>query len=211
MFRRQHMILLATAVLLTAWLARPTQAQSSETPKLEVGGHFSLIHLLDVETPIFPPADGPILGYRRSRQTNAGFGGRVGYNLTGNVTLEGELNYFPQERNRLRGNGLQGLFGAKAGWRGERVGVFGKARPGFFRYEEPLVCVTTPCPTPKLTKFALDLGGVLEFYPSRNLVTRFDVGDTLMRDERITGAFPRAVKDVFHHNLQVSAGIGFRF
>ena len=208
---RKQVFLLATAILLAAGLAAAVQAQSSEAPKVEVGGHFSLINLLDLETPIFPPADGPVTSYRRTRRTNSGVGGRLGYNLTDYLALEGEFNYFPQERNRSKANALQGLFGAKAGWRGERVGVFGKARPGFLRYEEPVVCVTAPCPNPVLTEFALDLGGVLEFYPSRNLVTRFDVGDTLLRGERITGTFPLVRKDVFRHNLQVSAGVGFRF
>lgn len=211
MYWKKQLFLFLAAAWLAAGLVSPTLAQSSETPKVEVGGHVSVIRLLDLEIPIFPPADGPITGYRREYKTNAGFGGRIGYNLTDQVALEGELNYFPQESGRTKRDGLQGLFGAKAGWRGERVGVFGKARPGFFRYEEPLVCVTTPCPNRTVTQFALDLGGVLEFYPSRNLVTRFDVGDTLIRGERVTGIFPNARKDVFRHNLQVTAGVGFRF
>ena len=211
MYCKQQLFLFLAAALLAAGLVSPTLAQSSETPKVEVGGHVSVIRLLDLEIPIFPPADGPITGYRREYTTNAGFGGRVGYNLTNQVALEGELNYFPQESGRTKRNGLQGLFGAKAGWRGERVGVFGKARPGFLRYEEPLVCVTAPCPNRTVTQFALDLGGVLEFYPSRHLVTRFDVGDTLIRGERLTGALPLITKDVFRHNLQMSAGVGFRF
>lgn len=33
----------------------------------------------------------------------------------------------------------------------------------------------------RLTHPAMDLGGVLEFYPSRRLITRFDAGVTLMR------------------------------
>ena len=30
------------------------------------------------------------------------------------------------------------------------------------------------------TKFAVDLGGVLEVYPSNRIVTRFEAGDTLI-------------------------------
>jgi hypothetical protein len=33
----------------------------------------------------------------------------------------------------------QGLFGAKAGWRARRLGVFGKARPGFVHFNETLI------------------------------------------------------------------------
>jgi hypothetical protein len=210
MFRKQYFSTLAGAVLLTALFFIPALAQSSDVPKVEVGAQFSLIRLFE-ETPIFPPADGPITGYRRSHKTNVGIGGRAGYNVTKQVAVEGELNYFPQDDNRAKINAVQGLFGVKAGWRGDKVGVFGKARPGFFHYEEPVVCITSPCNNPTFTKFALDLGGVLEFYPSRSLVTRFDLGDVMIRQQRITGSFPPAAKDVFHHNLQFSAGVGFRF
>lgn len=209
MLRKQYLTVLALFVL--TFSVQSASAQSSDVPKVEIGAQVSWLRLLDVEVPIFPPADGPISGYRRYYKNNVGIGGRAGYNVTRNVALEGELNYFPQDNGRQTRNALQGLFGAKAGWRGEKVGVFGKARPGFFRYEEPLVCVTTPCPNRTETKFALDLGGVLEFYPSRSWVTRFDVGDVLIRNERITNALPLRVEDRFRHNLQISAGIGYRF
>jgi hypothetical protein len=211
MFRKQYFFMLSGAALLAAFFFIPAQAQSSDVPKVEIGAQFSLLRLLDLETPIFPPADGPITGYRRSHKTNVGIGGRAGYNLTKQIAVEGEINYFPQADNRAKVNAVQGLFGVKAGWRGDKIGVFGKARPGFFHYEEPVVCITSPCNNPTSTKFALDLGGVLEFYPSRSLVTRFDLSDVMIRQQRITGALPRAVKDVFHHNLQFSAGVGFRF
>ncbi len=213
MFRKQYFFTFSSAALLVALFFIPALAQSGEVPKVEVGAHFSLIRLFE-ETPIFPPADGPVTGYRRDYKTNVGFGGRAGYNLTKQIALESEINYFPQDYNRVTINAVEGLFGVKAGWRGKKVGAFGKARPGFFHYEEPIVCITTPCNNPTFTNFALDLGGVLEFYPSRSLVTRFDLGDTMIRQQRITGSFGPvlpAAKDVFHHNLQFSAGVGFRF
>lgn len=209
MLNKQYKMIFTLMLLAIGFI--PALAQSSDVPKVEVSAQVSWLRLLDLEVPVFPPADGPITGYQRYYKNNVGIGGRAGYNLTRNVALEGELNYFPQDTGRQIRNGLQGLFGAKAGWRGEKFGVFGKARPGFFRYEEPLVCVTTPCPNRTETKFALDLGGVLEVYPSRHWVTRFDVGDVLIRNERITGAFPRVVEDKFRHNLQISAGVGYRF
>jgi hypothetical protein len=210
MFRKQYFFTFSSAALLVALFFIPVLGQSGDVPKLEVGAQFSLTRLLDAETPIFPPADGPVTGYRRIYRTNVGVGGRMGYNVIKQVALEGELNYFPQDFNRLVRDGVQGLFGAKAGWRGEKVSVFGKARPGFFRYEEPIVCLTTPCNNPTFTKFALDLGGVLEVYPSRRLVTRFDLSDVLIRQQRIT-SFRGTGEDVFRHNLQFSAGVGFRF
>ena len=68
------------------------------------------------------------------------------------------------------------------------------------------------------------VGGVVEFYPSRRIVTRFDVGDTVIRYgvyreaaalvcalsfPCTTQLFERAAET--RHNLQLSAGVGFRF
>jgi len=49
------------------------------------------------------------------------------------------------------------------------------------------------------TDFSLDVGGVIEFYPSKLVTVRFDVGDTIINRSFVT------------HNLQLCAGIGFRF
>lgn len=122
----------------------------------------------------------------------------------------------------------------KAGKRFERVGIFGKVRPGFVRFGRISRGVALATPVPQRpafvdvldsqTDFAVDLGGVVEFYPSRRIVTRFDIGDTIIRyRERIEGVpggnvstgqpvlgsllLPAATK----HNLQINVGVGFRF
>ena len=74
------------------------------------------------------------------------------------------------------------------------------------------------------TYFSTDVGGVVEFYPSRRIVTRFDVGDTIIRygiyreaagfvcalsGPCTTHLFERPAET--RHNLQFSAGIGIRF
>jgi len=60
----------------------------------------------------------------------------------------------------------------------------------------------------------MDLGGVLEFYPSRKVLTRIDVGDTIIHYGKLTSPIPFGpapfVASRTTHNLQVSAGIGFR-
>ena len=65
----------------------------------------------------------------------------------------------------------------------------------------------------------MDVGGVVEFYPSRRVVTRFDVGDTIIRYgiyREPVGVVCTSVcppPDVFErpaetrHNLQFSAGL----
>ena len=75
------------------------------------------------------------------------------------------------------------------------------------------------------SNFAVDLGGVVEFYPSRRIVTRFDIGDTIIRYKdlkfNITPVCPinpalPCINQVplpghTSNNFQFSAGIGMRF
>jgi hypothetical protein len=82
-------------------------------------------------------------------------------------------------------------------------------RPGFIRFSERqydprIVFITTPELLKNLKNFALDTGGVLEYYPARPIVLRFDVGNTYVRDVSTSGLS-------FNHNqLQLSTGVGFR-
>jgi hypothetical protein len=75
---------------------------------------------------------------------------------------------------------MEGLFGVRLGARFEHFGVFAKIRPGFIYYEKafPIQGETS---TASLTRFAADLGGIVEYYPERNSTLRFDVGTTLVR------------------------------
>lgn len=75
------------------------------------------------------------------------------------------------------------------------------------------------------TSFAVDLGGVAEWYPSKNTIVRFDGGDTIIRfSERrvpafaVTAAGAGPIRPVTvpiatetEHNFQASVGIGYRF
>ena len=205
----------------------------SETPKFEVGAQFSVIRFTDLDLDF--------------AVTEPGFGGRFTYNINSHLAAEAEVNFFPKERRVEKsiigfggevlqgGHKIQGLFGIKAGARKGKLGFFGKARPGFMhfsRFERPtFICIPEdPCPPnppPFLseTDFALDLGGVIELYPSRRAVVRFDIGDTIVHSgsgEVIllpgTFQFPsgpgRSVFGVVRptsHNLQFSVGVGFRF
>lgn len=184
------------------------RAQTDRGRKIEVGGHFTA--LLNRETD----------------QTEPGVGGRVGYNLTDAVTLEGELNVLPEREEFRGGTKVQGLFGVKAGWRGEQVGLFAKARPGFLHLTEgevrprDVVCIAVFPPPPGCvetsgqTRFNVDLGGVMEVYPTPRSILRFDLGDTIVR----TGDFtlrgvpnPIRISPRYDHNFQAGVGFGFRF
>jgi Outer membrane protein beta-barrel domain len=175
------MLMAATALLtLTSVLA---QAQiRNDTPKFEIGGQFVVTRLSDLD------------------DTNTGGGGRLTYNFTDNIAIEGELNYFPQDLGLIAStSSYQGLFGVKTGIRSERAGIFGKIRPGFTRFDRAAPLTTS-------TQFTFDLGGVLELYPSRSTVVRFDLGDTI-----VNFGSDIATPSFTSHNLQFGIGFGFRF
>jgi hypothetical protein len=197
------------------------RAQSEEVPRVELGIHFTSITKPD----------------SNNGATEPGFGGRFTFNLNRSIALEAAGNFFPHScrfcANGNGGNITQGLFGVKAGKRFEKWGIFGKARPGvvsFSKGDFSYVATGTGGAFPfaiqqnRLTNFAVDLGGVLEFYPSKRLVTRFEAGDTLIHygPRRInflsfdptTGLpvlFPFTTRPETRHNFQFAAGVGWRF
>lgn len=232
-------------ILLAALLSLPVagfqvaRAQSDEK-KFEVGGQFTLARLpiLTGTTTTFPCTTPPcpvLTTFSRDHTNELGFGGRVGYNFNSYVTLEAEGNFFPRDRTFEGGRKLQGLLGAKVGKRFDKVGLFGKARPGFMRFSRGDYrsagggCVTViPPPTGcfnsvAATRFAFDVGGVAELYPSKRTIVRFDAGDTIIRfGNRNVAAFdplgglagsgvviPAAAET--KHNFQASIGFGYRF
>lgn len=201
------------------------KAQADDVPKYEVGIHFTSITKPDFS----------------NGATEPGFGGRFTYNINSSVAIEAVGNFFPHSCRFCgdnSGNISQGLAGVKAGKRFEKWGIFGKARPGIVSFSKgdgdyflagsgPLVSSSLPPPfefrQKRLNTAALDLGGVLEFYPTRKIVTRFEAGDTLIHyGERQfnvpsfdgTGTFsliPITTRSETRHNFQFSAGVGFRF
>ena len=196
-------------------------AQAEELPKFEVAAEFTTL-----EREAFA-----------QRRTEPGLGGRFTYNLNEVFSLEAAGYFFPKRCFECRngGNITQGLAGLKVGKRFEKWGIFAKARPGAISFSEGTFDVRqtiSPAGTPipvlfelkRLTAFAIDVGGVLEFYPSKRIVTRFDVGDTIIRFNRrnldivtfdpVTNAFtPRriSIPDRTSHNFQFMTSIGFRF
>ncbi len=59
----------------------------------------------------------------------------------------------------------------------------------------------------------VDVGGVVELYPSRKAVVRVDMGDTIVRygEESLDGAQSPIVVASTRHNFQFSVGVGYRF
>jgi len=227
---------LAAIVTVFSLHTRQSQAQSDEK-KLEIGGQFSFLQvptqtanstgIVCVTLPC------PTTALTRDTHIDFGFGPRIGYNATSYLTLEAEMNFFPRDRDLEGGRKVQGLFGAKAGKRFEKAGIFAKARPGFVRFSRgdfigsPLGICPAVFPLPigcfqpvSRTNFAIDIGGVAELYPSTNTIIRLDAGDTIIRfgDRRVAAnsttlsnlvVVPLAAET--KHNLQLSVGFGYRF
>ena len=217
--------LAGTIFALTVLCSGVAQAQDEVPSRVEVGIQFSSV------TAPGQPAPGAAAVFSRTT-TEAGFGGRITFNLNKNISLEAEQNYFPHENfleDSRRGTLWQGHFGVKIGKRFGKFGVFGKARPGFASfsqavtqldtgsYVDPFSGQTFTFPVvglKRVTHFAMDLGGVIEFYPSRKVLTRIDIGDTIIPNGNETfvtagNGFQRLTRTT--HSLQISAGIGFRF
>jgi outer membrane protein with beta-barrel domain len=233
MLEKKLLLTIAATMLFATLDAQPARAQT-ETPRVEIGAHFSLIRLprpqFDFrvcfdECPPLPPGQ---LDTFRGAGAAPGVGGRITFNFNKHVAVEGEFNFFPKDllgapnppqrrRISLSGQQTQGLFGLKAGIRSSRAGIFGKVRPGYMRFwqaHEGIVCIAVfPAPfgcelaRRGRTGFALDLGGVVEFYPSRHTVVRFDLGDTVINFQ---GPFFEG-RSLTTHSLQFNAGVGFRF
>ena len=192
-------------------------AQSQDLQKFEIGGEFSTLE-----------REG--FGERR---TEAGVGARFTFNLNRSLAFETAGYLFPRrcEICRNAGNMSQVVAGVKVGKRFENWGIFAKARPGvvsFSRGEFNPIAIgpggLIEFETNRITSFATDLGGVLEFYPSPRIVTRFDVGDTIIHFKRraVNGVtlnpntgeltlFPFTRPARTSHNFQFIAGVGFRF
>jgi hypothetical protein len=225
------------AVIVTVFSLHTRQSQAQSDEKLEIGGQFSF---LQVPTPtanstgiVCVTIPCPTTALTRDTHTDLGFGPRIGYNATSYLTLEAEMNFFPRDRDLEGGRKVQGLFGAKAGKRFEKAGIFAKARPGFVRFSRgdfigsPLGICPAVFPLPigcfqpvSRTNFAIDIGGVAELYPSTNTIIRLDAGDTIIRfgDRRVAAnsntlsslvVVPLAAET--KHNLQLSVGFGYRF
>ena len=221
--KRRLSITIATMGICFFLSALNTRAQSADTRKWEVGVDFSSITF-------------------NAGKSEPGFGGRLTYNLNKHVALEAAGYFFPRKcqfcAGQQNGRISEGLFGVKAGKRFEKWGIFGKARPGLISFSDGkfnIVPITVNPPTGvgafpfqfvtnRLTTPAVDLGAVLEFYPTKRIVTRIDLGNTLIHYSPQTTNYlfidPATGKTVLgtsttpaqnRGSLQIMAGVGFRF
>lgn len=216
--RRTNFLLMMTVVLCALSFAAQAQTQTDEVPRYEVGAQFT-----SLTKPSF-----------NGGHTEIGGGARFTFNLNRSVALEAVGNFFPHKCSFCgaagdnSGNITQFMAGVKAGKRFQKWGIFAKGRPGLVSFSQGDTKYIPTAGFPqfshtRLTNFAFDLGGVLEFYPSKRIVTRFDAGDTMIKYRRRDSNFigidslgnftliPFTVPGETRHNFQFSAGVGFRF
>ncbi len=173
----------------------------NQPPRFELGVAMSGIHLSD--------------------NNNFGLGARAVFNFNSFFSLEGEGNFYLNNASPKLfsgGRAIEGLFGPKLGLRTENVGIFAKVRPGVISFSNtvqgitinPTVPFSSSIQTGRLTEPALDLGTVIEFYPSRHWAWRTDIGDTMVfyRGSSFLGI---RVPGTSKSNFQFNTGLQYRF
>jgi hypothetical protein len=183
-------------------------AQGGEK-RLEVGGLLTGVFLEEIGTRDVGAGTGA-----------GGLGGRVTWRLLPVLDLDADLILHPNAG--VSGHRIQTLVGVKTGKRFEKLGFFAKARPGFIYFSKDPFGVGRAGATPLRPDWAsslepsLDIGGVVEYYTSRGLILRFDLGDTIVSYEPrtvITSSFlpPIQAGGFTTHNVQWSIGVSLPF
>jgi Outer membrane protein beta-barrel domain len=157
--------------------------------------------------------------------TDLGLGGYFSRRIYGVFYLDSDILYFPANRSTAGphdgGEILQGLFGVKGGIRRSHVGFFGKVRPGFNSYSQAVASVTGPVggtqslTYSRSTNIVLDLGGIVEFYPTERSTLRLEAGDTHgfygTRTVDVNGTDTVYPGNGLRHSIQFIVGYGWRF
>jgi len=193
-------------------------AELKDALRWEVGAQFGMLSMGRAETVGVSYFDPFAIG------DDPGFGGRLTYNYRRWLAFDSTVNYFYQAGHyadaQRGGKILQGTFGPKAGLRTQRAGFFLKVRPGFLSYGAVHDDLRPPYPTTRLTHFALDLGAVIELYPSARTMLRFDIGHTIGFFGPRTVTVPTSLSvptGVLHssgfrdNGMQFTTGFGWRF
>ena len=171
------------------------------------GAHYANLNL---------PMDWP--GCAACRVRSSGYGLTFGYRLTNLLYADSEVNFFPgSSSSNKNGRAQEALIGIKAGRAYGQWGFFAAMRPGVIHYEKTLAPASTT-DYQSATRFALDVAGIVEYYPSPRSTFRLDVGTTFVR--YLTGRsdprqLPQTVLStdyiVTQGNFHFGSGYVFRF
>ena len=190
------------------------QAQSSlpaqsAVPKFDLGSLYALhlrTHLLNQDL-----------------EPNGGFGAWGDCNFSRWGAVDVAAFYLPHDDHTRNyqdgGQAFEAYAGLKAGFRARRFGYFAKFRPGIVQFaktleEEDITQSAISVRFDKFTDFAFDTGGVIEFYPSRHLVLRADMGDNILwyraRTVVLNGS-PASIPGQSANSFLFLTGAGWRF
>jgi hypothetical protein len=208
----------------------------NDTTRLSFGVAYRPGALIENEKEINVPGKwefGPVFsammlsreGLTDNVRTEPGVGGYFSYRFYGVLYLDGDLIYFPRRPDMSGpqdgGTILQGLAGLKGGIRRNHFGFFGKVRPGFHSYSDALTGITTSATAPdsysygRSNNFVLDLGGIVELYPSDRNTVRIEIGDTHLffgtRNLNVDGNIEPVPGGKMQHSIQLVLGYGWRF
>ena len=207
--KHPHLVLPVAAVLV--FVGATSAFGQSEGPRLDIGAQASVLRL---STP---------------GSTSAGVGPRITLNLSRWFAVDGEVTYYPHDdftigpetgfngtmRLEYRRRRSDAFVGVKVGQRGDRFGIFGKVRPGVARLTHVgVACAGEVCPLILIAlpeyrnELAIDLGGILEYYPTARTFARLDLGDVLIRHR--SAAAPPCARCT-SHNFTSRIGFGVRF
>ena len=159
-------------------------------------------------------------GLAQNVRTEPGFGGYGSYRFYGVFYLDGDVLYFPRSASPSGphdgGTIFQTLVGLKGGIRRNHFGFFGKVRPGFNSYADALTSITASGNTySRSTTFVLDLGGIVEFYPTERSTLRIEAGDTHIyfgtSSVNVGGVVESFPGGKMQHSIQIALGYGWRF
>jgi hypothetical protein len=138
-----------------------------------------------------------------------GLGGRFGCRFSSLLHLDGEVMYFPENPSGNFGETLV-LGGIRVGREFYAVGVFAKVRAGMINFGGRDFNLRLS----EKTHPAFDLGVILEYYASRHVFLRMDIGDCIIP----FGGTPAPYQSIYGskflgttHNFLAEFGIGFYF
>lgn len=167
---------------LVGWAGSAARAQRYTTQEVGVGAASETASAYFYALPLY--------SYTGPRNDFVGPVGRYTWNLSPSLAIEGSVAYLPGYQSggaTDTGHELLALGGVKAGWRGRRFGIYGKAEPGISSWTPGLVVYEgTPqsyrVVDERRTDFTMDMGGVVEIYPTPRTIVRFDGGQTLIAE-----------------------------
>jgi hypothetical protein len=124
------------------------------------------------------PSDGESCA--NCRKFYSGYGFDFTYRFTKYAYFDSAVNLFPGSgSNSQHGGAKEGLVGVRLGPTLGRWGLFFDARNGFIHYDKTLVAGSSSL-YQSTWRYALDLGGSVEFSVSRKSTFRFSAGTTLI-------------------------------